>query len=128
MGWHGMGGGLGIAVGPAYVGAALGVGWGWRPIVGLLVIPGLVALVLLVVARLPAETSTPVLAPSPPQVVLLRRSFAFILLVYMFAGFAYQGALTIAPPFVTAGVSSIALRARTIRRGLSRRLAHRPRA
>src|SRR5438552_2797025 len=30
MGWHGMGGSLGIASGPAYVGAALAVGLSWR--------------------------------------------------------------------------------------------------
>src|SRR3989449_2053269 len=30
MGWHGMGGSLGIAAGPAYVGAALAVGLPWR--------------------------------------------------------------------------------------------------
>src|SRR5207244_2702195 len=74
MGWHGMGGSLGIAAGPAYVGTALAVGWSWRPVAGLLVIPGLVALALLVVARLPAETSTPGPGSSRPQVVLLRRS------------------------------------------------------
>ena len=125
MGWHGMGGSLGIAAGPAYVGAALAVGWGWRPIAGLLVIPGLVALVLLVVARLPAETSTPVLGPSPPQVVLLRRSFAFILLVYMFAGFAYQGGLTFLPRFVTAGFFALALALGAIGQVLSGRLADR---
>src|SRR2546427_507788 len=125
MGWHGMGGSLGIAAGPAYVGAALAVGWGWRPIAGLLVIPGLVALVLLVVARLPAETSTPVLGPSPPQVVLLRRSFAFILLVYMFAGFAYQGGLTFLPRFVTARFFALALALGAIGQVLSGRLADR---
>src|SRR6266702_3006755 len=30
MGWHGMGGSLGIAAGPAYVGAVLAVGLSWR--------------------------------------------------------------------------------------------------
>ena len=125
MGWHGMGGSLGIAAGPAYVGTALAVGWSWRPVAGLLIIPGLVALALLVVARLPAETSTPGPGSSRPQVVLLRRSFAFILLVYMFAGFAYQGGLTFLPRFVGAGFFALALALGAIGQVLSGRLADR---
>src|SRR3989449_831482 len=104
MGWHGMGGSLGIASGPAYVGTALAVGWSWRPVASLLVIPGLVSLALLTFARLPTETSTAVPATSRAHVGLLSRSFAFILLVYMFAGFAYQGGLPFLPRFVGAGL------------------------
>ncbi|HLQ42654.1 MAG TPA: MFS transporter, partial [Thermoplasmata archaeon] len=37
MGWHGMGGSLGIAAGPAFVGATLAIGWSWRSVAGLLV-------------------------------------------------------------------------------------------
>jgi len=126
MGWHGMGGSLGIAAGPAYVGTALAVGLSWRPVAGLLVIPGLVALALLAVARLPAET-TPVPGSSRPQVVLLRRSFVFILLVYMFAGFAYQGGLTFLPRFVGAGFFALGLALGAIGQVLSGRLADRRR-
>src|SRR2546427_268180 len=55
MGWHGMGGSLGIAAGPAFVGAMLAIGWSWRSVAALLVIPSLVALLLLFVPRLPLE-------------------------------------------------------------------------
>src|SRR2546422_1610843 len=125
MGWHGMGGSLGIAAGPAYVGTALAVGWSWRPVAGLLVIPGLLALALLAFARLPSEASTPEPGSSRPQVALLSRSFAFILLVYMFAGFAYQGGLTFLPRFVGAGFFALALALGAIGQVLSGRLADR---
>src|SRR5438093_5280745 len=120
-----MGGSLGIAAGPAYVGTALAVGWSWRPVAGLLVIPGLLALALLAIARLPSETSTPVPGTSRPQVALLSRSFAFILLVYMFAGFAYQGGLTFLPRFVGAGFFALALALGAIGQVVSGRLADR---
>src|SRR5437899_1179156 len=125
MGWHGMGGSLGIAAGPAFVGAMLAIGWSWRSVAALLVIPSLVALLLLFVARLPVGPPTPVIGPSPPQVVLLRRSFAFILLVYMFAGFAYQGGLTFLPRFVTAGFFALPVALGAIGQVLSGRLADR---
>src|SRR2546428_1308 len=44
MGWHGMGGSLGIAAGPAFVGAMLAIGWAWRAPAPLPVLPRLVAL------------------------------------------------------------------------------------
>jgi len=125
MGWHGMGGSLGIAAGPAYVGTALAFGWSWRPVAGLLVIPGLIALVLLAVARLPHVTSAPVLGSTRPNVGLWSRSFALILLVYMFAGFAYQGALTFLPRFVTAQFFAVALALGAVGQVLSGRLADR---
>src|SRR3989454_9113506 len=127
MGWHGMGGSLGIAAGPAYVGAALAVGWGRRPVAGLLVVPGLLALALLAFARLPTERSTPVPGTSRPRVALLSRSFAFILLVYLFAGFAYQGGLTFLLRFVGAGVFALGLRLGAIGQVFSGRLADRRR-
>ena len=127
MGWHGMGGSLGIAAGPVYVGTALAFGWSWRPVAGLLVIPGLVALALLAVARLPVENSAPVLLPGRTPVALWSRSFAFILLVYMFAGFAYQGGLTFLPRFVGAGFFALALALGAVGQVLSGRLADRRR-
>ncbi len=125
MGWHGMGGSLGIAAGPAYVGAALAVGWSWRPVAGLLVIPGLAALALLAFSRLPAESSTAVPDSSRPHVGLLSRAFAFIVLVYMFAGFAYQGGLTFLPRFVGAEFFALALALGAIGQVLSGRLVER---
>ena len=125
MGWHGMGGSLGIAAGPAYVGLALAVGWPWRLVAGLLVIPGLVALILLTVARLPEEAAGHPLGSSPPQAVLRSRPFGFILLVYMFAGFAYQGGLTFLPRFVGAEFFALALALGAAGQVVSGRLADR---
>src|SRR5207249_5643257 len=73
------------------------------------------------------EASTPVPGSSRPQVALLSRSFAFILLVYMFAGFAYQGGLTFLPRFVGAGFFALALALGAIGQVLSGRLADRRR-
>src|SRR5213594_356491 len=127
MGWHGMGGSLGIAAGPAFVGATLAIGWSWRSVAGLLVIPGLVALLLLLLVPLPAELPAPALGPSRSPRTLWSRSFAFILLVYMFAGFAYQGGLTFLPRFVGAGFFALALALGAIGQVLSGRLADRRR-
>src|SRR5438309_3495918 len=54
MGWHGMGGSLGIAAGPAFVGAALSIGWSWRLVAGALILPA-VAASLLLIAPLPRD-------------------------------------------------------------------------
>src|SRR5436853_330574 len=55
MGWHGMGGSLGIAAGPAFVGAALSIGWSWRLVAGALILPAVAAASLLLIAPLPLE-------------------------------------------------------------------------
>src|SRR3989442_2774167 len=54
MGWHGMGGSLGIALGPAFVGAALAARWPWRSALGLLVLSPLLRLAWLALQRLPS--------------------------------------------------------------------------
>jgi len=53
MGWHGMGGSLGIAAGPAYVGGTIAFGSSWRLVAGSLILPAVIASVLLLVERLP---------------------------------------------------------------------------
>jgi len=125
MGWHGMGGSLGIAAGPAFVGATLAIGWSWRSVAGLLVIPGLVALVLVFVARLPSGLPASALGSNGSPRPLWSRSFAFILLVYLFAGFAYQGGLTFLPRFVGAEFFALALALGAIGQVVSGRLADR---
>jgi MFS family permease len=111
MGWHGMGGSLGIAAGPAYVGAALAFGWPWRLVAGLLVVPALLAGILLLVEPLPLEAPEHAAEPRIPLRGLLTRSYGFILLVYMLAGFAYQGGLTFLPQprFIGAQFFALAL-------------------
>src|SRR2546422_11711494 len=53
MGWHGMGGGLGIAAGPAYVGGTIAFGSSWRLVAGSLILPAVIADVLLLLELLP---------------------------------------------------------------------------
>src|SRR2546426_217946 len=125
MGWHGMGGSLGIAAGPAFVGAMLAIGWSWRSVAALLVIPSLVALLLLFVARLPVERPAPALGSSRSPRPLLGRPFAFILLVFMFSGFAYQGGPTLPPRFLGGAFFALALALGAIGQVVSGRLADR---
>src|SRR5256712_971279 len=80
MGWHGMGGSLGIAAGPAFVGATLAFGWSWRSVACLLGIPSLVALLLLFVARLPVERPAPAPGSGPSPRPLLSRPLSLLLL------------------------------------------------
>ncbi len=127
MGWHGMGGSLGLAAGPAYVAAGLAIGWPWRLVAGLLVIPALLAAFLLVVARLAVGGPAPQPGGRVSGRALLTRSYGFILLVYMFAGFAYQGGLTFLPQsrFIGARFFALALALGAIGQVLSGTLADR---
>jgi len=125
MGWHGMGGSLGIASGPAYVTAAVALGWSWRLAAGLLVGPPLLAAALLMAVGLPPAPPEP--AEDRPTAVraLFTRPFVRILLVYMFAGFAYQGGLTFLPRFVGSAPFAAALGLGAIGQVLSGTLADR---
>src|SRR5256885_2621641 len=104
MGWHGMGGSLGIAAGPAFVGAMLAIGWSWPSLAPLLGIPSLVALLPLFVARLPVERPAPALGSSRSPPALWGRPLSVILPLYMVSGFAHPGGLTFLPPFVGAQI------------------------
>jgi MFS family permease len=127
MGWHGMGGSLGIAAGPAFVGAALSLGWSWRVVAGVLVLPATVAALLLLAARLPLDLGIDRGAPAVSRRALLTTPFFLILLVYMFAGFAYQGGLAFLPHFVGPGLFTLALAFGAVGQVASGRLADRPR-
>ncbi len=101
MGWHGMGGSLGIAAGPAAVGGLLQLGLPWRYAAAVLAAPALVAIVLLLRGGLRDD----VLDGPPERLVpssraLLQGTFIPILLVYTFAGIAYWGSLTFLPRVV----------------------------
>ncbi len=74
---------------------------------------------------LPFELPAPALGSNRSPRPLWSRSFAFILLVYMFAGFAYQGGLTFLPRFVGAGFFALALALGAIGQVVSGRLADR---
>jgi len=125
MGWHGMGGSLGIASGPAFVGAMLSLGWSWRLVAGVLVFPAVAGMLLLLTIRLPHDE---VEAPAPlavPIKALFSAPYVMILLVYMLAGFAYQGGLTFLPKFVGPFVFALALALGAIGQVVSGRLADR---
>lgn len=109
MGWHGMGGSLGIALGPAFVGAALTFGWSWTVAVGLLVVLPALGAAFLAARPLSASTTSPASEAPLRLRSLATVPYARMLLVYLFAGFAYQGALTFLPRFIGAGPFAIAL-------------------
>src|SRR5207249_4543349 len=96
MGWHGMGGSLGIALGPAAV--------------AVLVLPPLVGLALLA-TRFPRVGTRPPTAFATRSRTLASVPFARVLLVYFFAGIAYQGALSFLPlpQFLGGGLFAVAL-------------------
>lgn len=125
MGWHGMGGSLGIAAGPAFVGATLSWGWSWRLVAGLLILPAIAAATLLLTNRLPDDATLGRRAPSASRRALFTAPFVLILFVYMFAGFAYQGGLTFLPVFVGPGLFALALAFGAVGQVVSGRLADR---
>jgi MFS family permease len=101
MGWHGMGGSLGVALGPALAGGLIGLGVPWRFIAGGLSLPAVAALALLALQG--PEPVRPVLERrglGPTVRGLLTPAFGFVLLVYMLAGIAYWGSLTFLPGLV----------------------------
>ena len=97
FGWHGMGGSLGVALGPASVGVLLQAGWSWRLVAGLLVVPALLGLALLLASRVGREGDAPPVSEHVPVRALLTSGMVLILLVYMIAGIAYWGSLTFLP-------------------------------
>ena len=102
MGWHGMGGSLGIALGPAFVGALLALGVPWRPVAAMLAVPA-TAGILFLIARPLHDPIVPYATPTGLGRSIrsvMSPGFALVLLVYMFAGVTYWGSLTFLPRFV----------------------------
>ncbi|MEE9268515.1 MAG: MFS transporter [Thermoplasmata archaeon] len=118
FGYHGMGGSLGVALGPL-VAALLLLSLDWRTILALFAIPALVVLVGMVFGA-PSEE-----APREPtnlaqmKGVFLTRGFFLVLLLYVFAGVAYWGALTFLPAYLDSlGLPSLGVGARPLTAGL----------
>lgn len=102
FGWHGVGGSLGIAVGPWLAGSALLAGVPWREVVRWLAASVLVAFVLVfALSRTLESESRP--RPPPDRRFLRDTSFAVLLGVFVTAGVAYWGVLTFLPQVVVAG-------------------------
>lgn len=99
LGFHGMGGSLGVALGPL-VATLLVLFVAWQTVFVLFAIPALVVLAGLFLLA-PAETAS----REPTDLaemrgVFLTRGFVLILLVYVFAGLAYWGAITFLPAYL----------------------------
>ncbi len=128
MGWHGMGGSLGVALEPAIVGALLALGIPWRAAVAGMTIPPILAFSLLAIQR-------PASVPRPPRTMGLRRdlrsvltpAFLPVLVVYAFAGIAYWGSLTFLPGIVGTASYALLLALGAAGQVLSGHLAERPR-
>jgi len=127
MGWHGMGGSLGIAAGPAFVGVALSIGWSWRLVAGALILPAIAVASLLLARPLPHDAAGDRGDPVVSRRALFTVPFLLVLLVYMFAGFAYQGGLAFLPHFIGPGLFVLALACGAMGQVASGRLADRPR-
>lgn len=104
FGWHGLGGSLGIALGPASVGFLLGLGWTWQAVAAVLVLPALLGLGLLLVSPIRTEPSdlSGLAARDAPVPIrqILTPAMVGILCVYLLAGIAYWGSLTFIPAVV----------------------------
>src|SRR5436309_7588610 len=127
MGWHGMGGSLGIAARPAFVGVALSLGWSWRLVAGALILPAIAVASLLLARPLPHDAAGDRGDPVVSRRALFTVPFLLVLLVYMFAGFAYQGGLAFLPHFIGPGLFVLALACGAMGQVASGRLADRPR-
>ncbi len=118
FGYHGMGGSIGVALGPL-IAALLLLFLEWRSILALFAIPALVVLVGMVVGA-PSEE-----APREPtnlaqmKGVFLTRGFFLVLLLYVFAGVAYWGALTFLPAYLDSlGLPPLGIGGRPLTAGL----------
>jgi len=129
MGWHGMGGSLGIAIGPAVVGGLLAVGWPWRQAMLVLLAPSTAALALLVTPGI-REGSRPRRNDGLRSSMrgVCTKAFLGILLVYALAGVAYWGSLTFLPSVVGAGSYAFLLALGAAGQVFSGYLADRPRS
>lgn len=128
MGWHGMGGSVGIALGPATIAGLLGIGWPWRSTVAILLVPALAGLALLRAVRIrevPRANAGVGVKASIRGIA--SPGFLLILLVYMFAGLAYWGSLTFLPRLVGDASYAVLLGLGAVGQVLSGHLADRSR-
>lgn len=127
MGWHGMGGSLGIAFGPLFATATLTMGWSWRATIGVLGILPVLATMVLAIRPPPTSNVRPSSDTLPSFRSLATLPYVRMILVYLFAGFAYQGSLTFLPRFIGLEPFALALGLGAIGQVIAGKLADRPR-
>jgi len=128
MGWHGMGGSLGVALEPAIVGALLALGVPWRAVVAGMTIPPILAFPLLALqntASAPRSRTASSLRHDLRSVAT--PAFVPVAFVYAFAGIAYWGSLTFLPGIVGTASYALLLALGAAGQVLSGHLADRPR-
>ena len=99
FGYHGMGGSLGVALGPL-IAALLLLTLEWRAIIALFSLPALVVLLAMIFGAPAEEARREPASLAQMRGVFLTRGFLLVLLVYVFAGVAYWGALTFLPAYL----------------------------
>ena len=97
MGWHGMGGSVGIAAGPALAVAILATGASWRFVPATLALVAVAGLGLLVLGRV--RDASPAKTVPRETGTLWTHGFLAVVGVYAFAGVAYWGSLSFLPRF-----------------------------
>ncbi len=128
MGWHGMGGSLGIAIEPALVGALIALQVPWRVAAAAMAGPATAAFLLLFVQR----TGDVPQGGSPAGIRtalrgLMTPAFGLVLIVYMLSGIAYWGSLTFLPGLVGPASYAFLLALGAVGQVVSGHLADRPR-
>jgi predicted MFS family arabinose efflux permease len=129
FGWHGLGGSLGVALGPAAATVLVARGWSWHAVALLFAVPaalGFAIILLSGIGRGPAEA--PPSDDGPGRIRLATPAMLLILLVYMFAGISYWGSLTFLPRSVGPQSYVVLLALGAVGQVVSGRIADRPRS
>lgn len=101
LGYHGMGGSLGIALGPLLAGLLLLL-LSWRTVLLLFALPALLLILLLAVGRFEERAPRPPFRREEALGNLATPAFGVILVLYVLAGVAYWGAITYLPLYLNA--------------------------
>ncbi len=101
LGYHGMGGSLGIALGP-FLASLLLLSLSWRTVLLLFAVPALLLILPLGVKGFVEHAPREPFRREEALGSMATRGFAVVLVVYVFAGIAYWGALTYLPLYLNA--------------------------
>ncbi|MFQ5552553.1 MAG: MFS transporter [Thermoplasmata archaeon] len=99
FGYHGMGGSIGVALGPL-VAALLLLSLEWRAVFALFALPALGVLVGMIFLAPSEQAVRKPTSLAEVKSVFLTTGFLLVFMVYVFAGIAYLGALTFLPAYL----------------------------